>query len=48
MMATTPFDTDLLDDHDPFEITGQAPHLFKHGPLGIADIFDVWHSDPLF
>ena len=48
MMATTPFDTDLLDDHDPFEITGQAPHLVKHGPLGIADIFDVWHSDPLF
>ena len=48
MMATTPSDTDLLDDHDPFEITGQAPHLFKHGPLGIADIFDVWHSDPLF
>ena len=47
-MATTPFDIDLLDDHDPFEITSQAPHLFKHGPLGIDDIFDVWHSDPLF
>ena len=42
------FDIDLLDDDDPFEITGQAPHLFKHGALGVDDIFDVWHSDPLF
>ena len=42
------FDLDLLDDHDPFEITDQLPHLFKHGSLGVADIIDVWHSDPLF
>lgn len=47
-MATTPFDIDLLDDDDPFEITSQAPHLFKHGPLGIDDIYDVWQSDPRF
>ena len=47
-MATAPFDIDPLDDDDPFEITSQAPHLFKHGPLGIDDIFDVWRSDPLF
>lgn len=47
-MATTLFDIDLLDDDDPFEITGQAPHMFKHGPLGIGDILDVWRSDPLF
>lgn len=47
-MAATLFDIDLLDDDDPFEITGQAPHLFKHGPLGIEDVVDVWSSDPLF
>lgn len=43
-----PFDLDLLNDYDPFEITDQLPHLFKHGPLGVADIIDVWRSDPLF
>ena len=40
------FDIDLLDDNDPFTL--QAPHLFKHGMLGIDDVFDVWHNDPLF
>jgi len=42
------FDIDLLDEDDPFEITRQAPHLFKHEALGIDDIHDVWRSDPLF
>ena len=41
------FDLDLLDDDDPFEITRQVAHLFKHEALGIDDIHDVWHSDPL-
>lgn len=26
----------------------QAAHLFKHGLLGIQDIYEVWRSDPLF
>ena len=43
-----PFDLDLLDDDDPFEITNQLPHLFKHSALGVPDIVDVWRSDPLF
>ncbi len=38
----------LLDDADPFEIDDQAAHLFKHAPLGIDDIYEVWESDPLF
>lgn len=42
------FDLDQLDDNDPFEIDGQAAHLFKHAGLGIDDIQDVWQSDPLF
>ncbi len=42
------FDLDLLDDGDPFEIDDQAAHLFKHTPLGIDDIYDVWISAPLF
>jgi hypothetical protein len=42
------FDLDLLDDTDPFEIDDQAAHLFKHVPLGIDDIYEVWESDPLF
>ena len=42
------FDLDQLDDNDPFEIDRQAAHLFKHAGLGIADIQDVWQSDPLF
>jgi hypothetical protein len=41
-------DLDLLDDADPFEIDHQAAHLFKHVPLGIDDIYEVWESDPLF
>lgn len=43
-----PFDLDLLDDEDPFEIDDQAAHLFKHRRLGVEDIYDVWQSDPLF
>ena len=43
-----PFDIDLLDDDDPFEIDEQAAHLFKHPRLGIDDVLDVWRSDPLF
>ena len=42
------FDIHLLDEDDPFEITRQAPHLFKHDALGIDDIHEVWRSDPLF
>jgi hypothetical protein len=41
-------DIDLLDADDPFEIDDQAAHLFKHAPLGIDDIYDVWQADPLF
>lgn len=43
-----PFDIDLLDDEDPFEIDHQAAHLFKHPHLGIDDVYDVWRADPLF
>lgn len=42
------FDLDLLDDADPFEIDDQAAHLFKHGGLGVEDIYEVWESDPVF
>ncbi len=41
-------DIDLLDEHDPFEIDGQAAHLFKHAGLGIEEVYEVWRSDPLF
>ncbi len=43
-----PFDIDLLDEGDAFEIDEQAAHLFKHTGFGIDDIYDAWHSDPLF
>jgi hypothetical protein len=43
-----PFDVDLLDDQDPFEIDDQAAHLFKHPRLGVEDIYEVWQCDPLF
>ena len=39
---------ELLDDEDPFEIDSQAAHLFKHAPLGIADIYEMYESDPIF
>ncbi|MCB1283990.1 MAG: hypothetical protein M9952_14735 [Microthrixaceae bacterium] len=42
------FDIDLLDEFDPFEIDRQLAHLFKHASLGVADIYDVWASAPLF
>ncbi|MDE0267511.1 MAG: hypothetical protein OXI96_00520 [Acidimicrobiaceae bacterium] len=48
MMVEYLLDIGLLDDCDPFEITDQTSHLFKHAALGIDDIFDVWQSDPLF
>ncbi len=41
-------DIELLDEDDPFEIDAQAAHLFKHPHLGIADVLEVWASDPLF
>jgi hypothetical protein len=47
-VVAEPFDLDLLDDHDPFEIDSQATHLFKHPNLGTDDILDVWASEPLF
>lgn len=47
-VADVPFDLDLLDEQDPFEIDAQAAHLFKHPRLGIDDIRDVWASDPMF
>ena len=47
-MVDDPFDPDLLDEFDPFEIDTQAAHLFKHPHLGIEDVNDVWASDPLF
>lgn len=43
-----PFDLERLDDVNPFEIDNQAAHLFKHPRLGIDDVYDVWHSDPIF
>jgi len=42
------FDPDLLDEQDPFEVDVQVAHLFKHPHLGLADVDDVWSSDPLF
>ena len=42
------FDLDLLDDVDPFEVDVQAAHLHKHPGLGLADIGEMWSSDPLF
>lgn len=42
------FDLDLLDDDDPFEVDAQSAHLFKHPRLGLADIREMWVSDPLF
>lgn len=47
-MADELLDLDLLDDDDPFEIDDQAAHLFKHAPLGIDDVYDVWDSVPVF
>ncbi len=42
-----PFDIDLLDEVDPFEIDRQVAHLFKHDALGVDDIYEIWNSDPL-
>jgi hypothetical protein len=41
-------DLERLDDADPFEVDHQAAHLFKHPHLGMADVQEVWSSDPLF
>ncbi len=41
-------DLDQLDEEDPFEVDDQAAHLFKHPHLGLADVWEVWASDPLF
>jgi hypothetical protein len=43
-----PFDIDVLDDNDPFEVDDQAAHLFKHAALGLDDVYEVWQSNPLF
>ena len=43
-----PFDLDVLDDEEPFEVDQQTAHLFKHPHLGLEDVMDVWNSDPLF
>ena len=42
------FELDALHEDDPFDIDDQAAHLFKHAPLGIDDVREVWSSDPLF
>lgn len=42
------FDPEALDDTEPFEVDRQAAHLFKHPHLGLDDVMDAWHSDPLF
>lgn len=42
------FDPDTLDEENPFEVDDQLAHLFKHAPLGLADVHEVWESDPLF
>lgn len=47
-MGDPPLDPEQLDDYDPFEVDMQAAHLFKHPHLGIADVLEVWASDPLF
>jgi len=41
-------DPNLLDEEDAFEIDAQTAHVFKHAHLGIADVDDVWASEPLF
>ena len=40
--------TDLLDRDDPFEVDDQLVHLFKHGGLGLDDVYDVWWDNPLY
>ena len=45
---TGPFDLELLDDTDPFDIDTQSAHLFKHPYRSIDDIREVWSADPLF
>ncbi len=42
------FDIDQLDELEPFEIDSQAAHLFKHAELGLADLKEMWMSDPVF
>jgi len=42
------FDPDLLDDEEPFEVDDQLAHLFKHEALGLAEVYEVWESEPLF
>jgi hypothetical protein len=49
MPLLDPFDFELLDDQDPFELDhGNRPHLFSHGTLSEDDLYDVWSNDPLF
>lgn len=42
------FEIESLDDEDPFEIDRQAARLFKHAGFGVAGIYEVRRSDPLF
>lgn len=43
-------DLELLDEQDPFEIDDDnRPHLLKHGPFDLDDLYDAWAFDaPLF
>lgn len=43
-------DLELLDERSPFEIDDDnRPHLVKHGPFDIDDLYDAWAFDtPLF
>lgn len=43
-------DLELLDERDPFEIDDDnRPHLLKHGPFDVDDLYDAWAFDaPLF
>lgn len=43
-------DLEVLDERDPFEIDDDnRPHLVKHGPFDIDDVYDAWAFDaPLF
>ena len=57
-MVEDPFDIDLLDDEDPFEVDDDnRPHLYKHLPnqgerpvaVGAEDLYDMYLiGNPLF
>jgi hypothetical protein len=43
-----PFDIELLDDDDPFEIGRPGRPSLQAPSPGIDDVYDVWRADPLF